>query len=327
MLSGEKILVTGPAGQIAAPLCRHLAGDNEVWGIARFSVPGSREEVEAMGVTTQKVDLASGDFSELPRDFTYVLHLAAAIGPDVDYDQALRVNAEATGLLMSHCRQAKAILVMSTNSVYKPNADPGHRYTETDPLGDPVVPGTPTYAMTKNAEEAVARYCAREFGIKTTIARMNVAYSPRGGLAMYHLDMVASGTPVVVRHADAKYSPIHQDDINAQTEALLEAASTPALVVNWGGDDVVGPREWCSEWAQLTGKPADVRVQDTPGSQPGSASDNTKRLSITGPCAVRFPDGFRRAYAERYPNGPDSGPAVGMSNPLARASAPATKPD
>ena len=310
MLSGEKILVTGPAGQIAAPLCRYLAADNDVWGIARFSVPGSRDEVEAMGVTTQVVDLASGDFSELPRDFTYVLHLAAAIGPSPDFDQALRVNAEAT------------VLVMSTNSVYKPNPDPRHRYTETDPLGDAFVPGTPTYSMTKNAEEAVARYCAREFGIKTTIARMNVAYSSRGGLAMYHLDMVASGTPVVLRHADAAYSPIHQDDINAQAAALLDAAGTPALVVNWGGDDVVGPKEWCAEWAQLTGKPADVRVQEAPGSQPGSASDNTKRLSITGPCAVRFPDGFRQAYAERYPNGPDGGIAGGIANPLAGATPP-----
>ena len=35
-LRGEKILVTGPAGQIAFPLASRLAGDNEVWGIARF---------------------------------------------------------------------------------------------------------------------------------------------------------------------------------------------------------------------------------------------------------------------------------------------------
>jgi hypothetical protein len=33
-LRGEKILVTGPAGQIAFPLASRLAGDNEVWGIA-----------------------------------------------------------------------------------------------------------------------------------------------------------------------------------------------------------------------------------------------------------------------------------------------------
>ena len=115
MLTDEKILVTGPAGQIAAPLCRFLARDNAVWGIARFSVEGSREEVEDMGVTTRVVDLAVGDFSEVPDDFTYVLHLAAAIGPSTDYDHSLRVNAEATGLLLQHCRRARAALVMSTS--------------------------------------------------------------------------------------------------------------------------------------------------------------------------------------------------------------------
>jgi nucleoside-diphosphate-sugar epimerase len=118
MLCGEKILVTGPAGQIAAPLCRFLAADNEVWGIARFGAPGARAASEALGVTTRVVDLADGDFSEVPTDFTYLLHLAAAIGPSTDYDQSLRVNAEATGLLLSHCRKVKAALVMSTCSVY-----------------------------------------------------------------------------------------------------------------------------------------------------------------------------------------------------------------
>ena len=55
MLSGEKILITGPAGQIAFPLARYLAADNEVWGIARFSEAGSREKVDALGVTTRGV--------------------------------------------------------------------------------------------------------------------------------------------------------------------------------------------------------------------------------------------------------------------------------
>jgi nucleoside-diphosphate-sugar epimerase len=320
MLRGEKILVTGPAGQIAAPLCRFLAADNEVWGIARFGAPGARAASEAMGVTTRVVDLADGDFSEVPTDFTYLLHLAAAIGPSTDYDQSLRVNAEATGLLLSHCRKVKAALVMSTCSVYKPAADPRHRYTETDALGEAVVPGTPTYSVTKIAEEAVARYCARELDVRVVIARMNVAYSARGGLPAYHLDMVASGAPVVVRHDPALYSPIHQDDINAQVAALLDAASTPALVVNWGGDEVTGPQEWCAQFAALTGKAADVRVQAVPGSQPGSVADNTKRLAITGPCTVPVVEGMRRLYAERYPNGPDGGIAGGMANPLAAGS-------
>jgi nucleoside-diphosphate-sugar epimerase len=316
VLRDEKILITGPAGQIAAPLAASLVAHNEVWGIARFSVPGSREECEAAGVTTRIVDLGDADFSDVPDDFTYVLHLAAAIVGADDYDRSLRVNAEATGLLLQHCRRAKSALVMSTASVYKPHTDPNDPYRETDAMGEAILPGAPTYAITKIAEEAVARYCARAFDLPVTIARMNAAYSPRGGLPAYHLDAVVAGTPVVVRNDPCPYSPIHQDDINGQTEALLAAASVPATVVNWGGDDAVGPHDWCALFGELSGREPVVQVQPVPGSQIGAVLDNTKRLSITGPCTKRYPDAFRELYETRYPDGPDAGP-VGMANPMA----------
>ena len=48
MLSDEKILITGPAGRIAFGIAESLVGDNEVWGIARFSDPSTREKVESL---------------------------------------------------------------------------------------------------------------------------------------------------------------------------------------------------------------------------------------------------------------------------------------
>ena len=68
MLKGEKILITGPAGQIATPITKALAKDNDVWGIARFSQPGSREEVESWGVTTRQVELGTDQFGDLPHE-------------------------------------------------------------------------------------------------------------------------------------------------------------------------------------------------------------------------------------------------------------------
>ena len=74
MLSGEKVLITGPGGRIAHGIAKTLAPDNEVWGIARFSDPTVREEVEALSVTTRVVDLADPDFGVHPRRF----HLSAS---------------------------------------------------------------------------------------------------------------------------------------------------------------------------------------------------------------------------------------------------------
>ena len=300
MLSDEKILITGPAGQIALPLVKSLATNNEVWGIARFSEPNTRESVESLGVTTRAIDLAPSDYSSLPDDFTYVLHLAAFKTEGLDYNHALTVNAEGTGLLLKHCQRAKAALIMSTQSVYKPVTDPLHAFSENDPLGDVNYVMSPTYSISKIAEEAVARFCARAYNIPITIARMNASYGPNGGLPTYHLDWVLADKPIVTRWDPCRYSLIHQDDINNQLEALLDAASVPATIVNWAGDETPSVQEWCTFMGELTGRTADVRVVDMPGTPRGAIADVTKRRAITGACEVSWKEGIRRTYAERH---------------------------
>jgi nucleoside-diphosphate-sugar epimerase len=309
-MQGAKVLITGPAGQIAFPLAQHLAADNDVWGIARFSDAESREKVDAVGVTTRAIDLGSGEFGDLPDDFDYVLHLATFQGGGLDYDHALRVNAEGTGLLLAHCRRAKAALVMSTASVYLPNVDPMHVFVETDPLGDANSPHAPTYSISKIGEEAVARTCARLYDLPVVIARMNASYGANGGLPAYHLDWIVAGEPVVVRWDPCPYSPIHQDDINTQAEQLLGAATVPATVVNWGGDDVVSPQEWCAYFGELTGRTPQVVVREMPGTHRGSILDPAKRRAITGPCAVSWREGMRAMLAARYPDGVDAAGVV-----------------
>jgi nucleoside-diphosphate-sugar epimerase len=300
VLSGEKILITGPAGRIAFGLAKTLCRDNEVWGIARFSDETSRQEVNALGVTTRSVDLERGDFAELPDDFTYVLHIAADFGED--YERGLRVNAEGTGLLLSHCRKAKAALVMSTVTVYKPHPDPFHPFREDDPIGDAGLPHPLPYSIVKIAEEVVARYCAREFGLPVTIARMGCAYGDRGGLPLFHLQNIAAGQPVVARWDPLPYSPIHYDDINAHVEPLLRVASVPATIVNWAGDVPVTVAEWSQFFADLIGVTAEVVVEPVPGASVGSVADSTKRNSITGPCRVDWRDGFRDMASRYYPD-------------------------
>jgi nucleoside-diphosphate-sugar epimerase len=312
MLRDEKILITGPAGQIAYAMAEYLAPDNDVWGIARFSEEGSRERVDALGVTTRVVDLGAGDYGDLPDDFTYVLHLATFQTSGLDYDYALRVNAEGTGLLAAHCRKAKAMLVTSTFSVYKPNPDPDHRFAETDPLGDANQPHSQTYSISKIAQEGVARAAARMLGLPITIARVNASYGPNGGLPAYHLDWLLAGETIALRApGHTPYSPIAQDDMNAQIEPLLDAASVPATVVNWAGDEVVDPETWCAYLGEVTGTTPHYAYAEYPGSIRGSASDSTKRRSITGPCALSWRDGMRAMYERRYPNGytPGSLPA------------------
>jgi nucleoside-diphosphate-sugar epimerase len=148
----------------------------------------------------------------------------------------------------------------------------------------------------------VARYCARSFDLPVTIARMCAAYSDQGGLPVWHLHAVAAGEPVRTRWDPMTYSPIHDDDICAQLEPLLDAASVPATIVNWGGDEPVSVQQWSAYFGELLGVEARVVVEEIPGASRGAVADHTKRRSIAGPCRVGWREGFRRVAAQFYPD-------------------------
>ncbi len=313
MISGEKILITGVTGGVAAPLAHFLAADNEVWGLARFdeaaaaqraavfgadvAARSSRAGLEAAGVTTRSIELGAGDFSELPDDFTYVLHLAWMRADFAHLEDAMRTNVEGSGLLMQHCRRAKATLVMSSTAVYTANEDPWHLYTELDPLGQGGTGQTAvTSPTTKLGLESVARFSARAFDMPTVITRLSSFMGTPASFPALHIRSVLGGFPMVAPNDPSPHTPIHIDDMTWQLEALLDAASTPALITNWCGDDVVTAQDWVRDAAEWSGKEGNLIVRAVPGSPPGAASDPTKRRSITGPCRTNFATSFRELY-------------------------------
>ncbi|MCF8568767.1 NAD(P)-dependent oxidoreductase [Gordonia sp. HY002] len=307
MLSGEKILVTGATGQIAFPVARQLSADNEVWGLARFSKQNDWQHLADAGVTPVKGDVGRGDFTDLPTDFTYVVHLAANQASGWDYDAALRDNAEGTGLLLQHCRNARGALVMSTHSVYRPQDDPMYIFAEESPLGECNSTHCPTYSISKIGQEATARLAARAFRVPVTIARMNASFGPNGGLPALHVDAIAAGLPVTTRWDPCMYSPIYEDDINIQVSSLLQAATVPATVVNWAGDEAVSAQEWSAYAGELMGIEATIDVAPIDGTHRGSIADVSRRFDITGPCTVDWRDGIRRTVAARHPDAMISG--------------------
>ncbi len=310
MLSGEKILITGANGVVGLPIASELAKNNEVWAIARFgagaqsgnvmnasSVP--REALEAKGIRTRPVDLAKPDLRDVPDDFTYVLHLAhTRLGSE--FQRAIQVNAVGAGHVLHHCRKAKAALVMSSAAIYSPQPDPYKLLEEDGDLGKASTPWAPSSPVSKVSLEAIARFCAEAFGLRTTIARLNTIYGDFGGLPVMNMDSIVEGKPVFAVADPNVHSPIHMDDVLDQLEALLDAANTRATLVNWAGDEVVTTQEWCAQAARLSGKPAKIEVAVIPGILAGNAVDVTRRRSITGPCKRAFEPSFAAIYRERH---------------------------
>lgn len=296
VLEGCRILITGPTSQVARPVVAHLALENEVVGLARFRKDEDRRAIEALGAKTAAVDLASGDFADLPRDFDYVLHFAVVKSGDFDYD--MRANAEGVGLLMSHCRGARAFLHCSTAGVYD---DAGQKpICETDPLGDNHRVMMPTYSLCKIAAEAVVRTSARLFELPTVIARLSVPYGNNGGWPWFHLMMMKAGAAIPV-HTDgpSRYNLLHEDDYIAMLPAMLANASVPATTINWGGSEATSIEEWTAWLGELTG--LEPKLVPTDRTLRSVMLDPTRMHERVGRTRVAWRDGIRRMVEARNP--------------------------
>ena len=75
--------------------------------------------------------------------------------------------------------------------------------------------------------------------------------------------MMLAGQPVPVHpNGPSRFNPIHEDDIIAMLPTLLDAATVPATIVNWGGDEETSIEEWCEYMAGLVGCDARFDVTD-----------------------------------------------------------------
>ncbi|WP_369390569.1 NAD-dependent epimerase/dehydratase family protein [Streptomyces sp. CG1] len=303
-MKGARILITGGTGQVARPVAEALAAENEVWCLGRFTAPGVERELRERGITTWHWDMGEttcDPLRGLPEDFTHVVHSAVRRGEDGDFNAAVEVNAVAAGRLMTHCRRAEAFLYVSTGALYK-RQTLDHRYTEDDPV-DGVADWLPAYPVGKIATEGAVRAFAQVLQLPTTIARLNIAYGPGGygGVPMLYFKRMLAGEPIPVPRTGQNWSSLlYTSDLVAQVPRLWEAASTPATLVNWGGDEPVGMTDCVRYLEQLTGVAANLVPSDV--TRETYQFDPTLRRRLTGPCEVGWREGIRRTLRALYPD-------------------------
>lgn len=301
---GKRVLVTGVTGWVAGPIAAALAAQgNAVFGAARLRDAEARERLEQRGIVPVAIDLAKGDFTNLPTDLDLVLHFAVAKADN--FDLAFRVNAEGSADLMAAVAEGspglQGFLHCSSTAVYEPVH--GSPRKETDLLGDShrPMPGMPTYSISKIAAEVLVKHTSRRLGVPTVIARLNVPYGDDYGWMLFHLIMMERGMAVPV-HVDAPtdYTPIHSDDIVRSIPYLLSLAAAPATIVNWGGDEIVSIEDWSNELGRLTGF--------TPTFHPTTATiasivPDLERLHATGfHSQVGWREGLRRLVSTARPD-------------------------
>jgi nucleoside-diphosphate-sugar epimerase len=298
MLENQTILVTGVTGQVAFPVAAELAKRNRVLALGRYGRDGDRERVAAVGAEPVVGDLAAGQFANIPDGLDYVLHFAVAKSGEDDFNGDLAMNAEGVGLLMQHCRNAKAFLHCSTTGVYRAKEE--GRIDEASPLADHHRHMLSTYSICKIAAEAVVRTSARQLDLPTTIARLAVPYGSAGGWPWFHLMMMKAGVPIPVHPSGTNYFPLlHEEDYVSHIEGLLGLASVPATIVNWAGSEDTSVEEWCRYLGELTGLEPKFEASET-ALEP-LLLDTSQLKAKVGPSKVHWKDGIRALVEARNP--------------------------
>lgn len=306
MLKGARLLMTGITGQVGSSIAALLAPHNEIFGLARYGAPGSREAVEKMGVRPLVCDYTEGRFDGVADDFDYVLHVAADVHPET-IDIGVQQNAEGTGLLLNHFRHARAWIYVSTTGVYWDHPDPWYRYKETDRLGGSTrITSRFAYGTSKFAGEAVARTMSRIHQVPLTIARLNWSYGSggHGGLPVAMMVRLHAGEPIII-HPDWEMvgGPIHEDDLAEHVEGFLDGATVGGTITNWAGDDAISVEQFVPWVAGEMG--VDYRFEySRESTYYPRATDNRRREALVGKCRVGWQEGFRRVMQQRFPDLP-----------------------
>ena len=79
---------------------------------------------------------------------------------------------------------------------------------------------------------------------------------------------------------------------------LLDAASVPATIVNWGGPSA-SIEEWCAFLGELTG--LEPTFEETAATIGSVHVDLTKMAALVGEARVGWQDGMRRMVEARHP--------------------------
>jgi hypothetical protein len=110
------------------------------------------------------------------------------------------------------------------------------------------------------------------------------------------LKAVLDETPVYLPAVQTNIlQPISDDDSVRFLGPLLDAASTPPLIVNLAGDENVATQEIVKVFGELAGVTPKIIMTDK-FDYPTLLYDSTRRRKIAGKCQVQYQEGFVRNY-------------------------------
>jgi nucleoside-diphosphate-sugar epimerase len=251
-LEGD-LLILGMGGKMGPSLARRAqraiaeAGVRKrVVGVARFSGPGVREQLECAGVETIAADLLDEEALAALPDCPNVIYMAARkFGTTGNEYLTWALNTYLPARVAERFRHSR-IVAFSTGNVYPlvPLAHGGaSESTPPAPVGE--------YAQSALARERMFEYFSTRYGTPVTLLRLNYAVDLRYGV------LADIGRKVFERRAVnlamGAVNVIWHGDANSVCLRAFSLCASPPAVLNVTGPETLSVRAIARQFGELFG--------------------------------------------------------------------------
>ncbi len=273
------LLILGAGGKIGPTLARTAVRAVEASGVKRrvigvdlFPEAGTRETLEASGVETVQCDLLDrAAIADLPDAPNVIFMAGRKFGTQGAVETTWAMNA----MVPHNCAERYAgsrVVVFSTGCVY-PLVGPETCGSREEDLPAPVG----EYAQSSLARERVWGFYSRSRKTPVLLFRLNYAVELRYGVLFDIATQILNGEPV--NDNVGQFNVLWQGDVNNIALLSLEAAESPAAILNVTGPEMLSTRAVAATLGHYLGK--EVTFTGTPGPV-GYLSDSTRAVERFG---------------------------------------------
>ncbi len=255
MVKNKKILIFGVSGRVGFDLAKILVQSNEVYGVALFTNPETRQKVEALGVRSFQLDVVKKDLKKLPSGFDYIFNeIAFMHGAEEDPKRAYETNAYFLGRLMERFKRARGIIHASTGNVY---GLPGTPVTEESPEAPVGV-----YGLSRLVGEHMIKYFSARNNTPAVILRYFHGNDERYGV-LYRLAHLILDEKEIPDYFGSQINCIAHSDLVQFTALSADHCRVPPLVMNITSPHVYEVKDLVISLAKVLGVET-VKFHETP---------------------------------------------------------------